>query len=80
MWFCEPLKRLCRIFYLKEVKLGRKDKETFPGKGGFGFIAAENGREVFFHLFTLEVIDFGALEEGNSVESNLEKTPKAFEQ
>jgi len=50
----------------------------FSGKGGIRVHRSGNGREVFFHLSTLEVIDFDALEEGNSVESNLEKTPKAL--
>ena len=43
---------------------------------GFGFISAEDGKEVFFHRSALEGIDFDALEEGNSVEFNVEKGPK----
>ncbi|NIM59564.1 MAG: cold shock domain-containing protein [Candidatus Aminicenantes bacterium] len=43
---------------------------------GFGFISAEDGREVFFHRSALEGIDFDALEEGNSVEFNVERGPK----
>jgi len=43
---------------------------------GFGFISAEDGKEVFFHRSALEGIDFEALEEGNSVEFNVEKGPK----
>ena len=43
---------------------------------GFGFISAEDGSEVFFHLSALEGIDFDALEEGTSVEFDLEKGPK----
>jgi CspA family cold shock protein len=43
---------------------------------GFGFISAEDGREVFFHRSGLEGIDFDALEEGNSVEFEVEKGPK----
>ncbi len=43
---------------------------------GFGFINAEDGREVFFHRSALEGIDFDALEEGNSVEFNVERGPK----
>jgi len=43
---------------------------------GYGFISAEDGREVFFHSSALEEIDFGALEEGNSVEFNVERGPK----
>ena len=43
---------------------------------GFGFISAEDGREVFFHRSALEEADFDALEEGNSVEFDVEKGPK----
>jgi CspA family cold shock protein len=43
---------------------------------GFGFISAEDGREVFFHRSALEGENFDALEEGNSVEFNVERGPK----
>jgi CspA family cold shock protein len=43
---------------------------------GFGFISAEDGREIFFHRSAFEGADFDALEEGNSVEFNVEKGPK----
>jgi CspA family cold shock protein len=43
---------------------------------GFGFISAEDGREVFFHRTALEGGNFDALEEGNSVELNAERGPK----
>jgi CspA family cold shock protein len=43
---------------------------------GFGFISAEDEREIFFHRSVLEGIDFDALEEGNSVEFNVERGPK----
>ncbi len=43
---------------------------------GFGFISAQDGREIFFHRSALEGIDFDALEEGNSVEFNVERGPK----
>ena len=43
---------------------------------GFGFISAEDGREIFFHRSALEGVDFEALEEGNSVEFNVERGPK----
>jgi CspA family cold shock protein len=43
---------------------------------GFGFISVEDGREVFFHRSALEEIDFDTLEEGNSVEFNVERGPK----
>ncbi|MFQ5842224.1 MAG: cold-shock protein [Thermodesulfobacteriota bacterium] len=43
---------------------------------GFGFISAEDGREIFFHRSALEGIDFDTLEESNSVEFNVERGPK----
>jgi len=42
----------------------------------FGFISAENGKEVFFHQSDLEGIDFDALETGNNVEFNVEQGSK----
>jgi CspA family cold shock protein len=44
----------------------------------FGFIIAEDGKEVFFHRSALEGIDFDALDEGNSVEFEVEKGPKGL--
>ena len=43
---------------------------------GFGFISAEDEREIFFHRSALEGENFDALEEGNSVEFDVEKGPK----
>jgi CspA family cold shock protein len=43
---------------------------------GFGFISAEDGREIFFHRSALEGTDFDALEEGHSVEFTVERGPK----
>jgi len=45
---------------------------------GFGFISAEDGKEIFFHRSALEGIEFDALEEGNSVEFNVERGPKGL--
>ena len=45
---------------------------------GFGFISAEDGKEVFFHRSSLEGIDFETLEEGNNVEFNSESGPKGL--
>jgi CspA family cold shock protein len=44
----------------------------------FGFISAEDGREVFFHRSALEGIDFDALEEGTAVEFDVESGPKGL--
>lgn len=43
---------------------------------GFGFITAEDGKEVFFHRSALEGENFDALEEDASVEFDLEEGPK----
>lgn len=43
---------------------------------GFGFIVAEDEKEVFFHRSAIEGVDFDTLEEGDSVEFNLEQGPK----
>ena len=52
-----------------------KIKKIIRGRD-YGFIEAEDGQEVFFHRSALGGIDFVALEEGNSVEFDLEKGPK----
>ncbi len=41
---------------------------------GFGFIAAEDGKEIFFHRSS--VADFDSLEEGDAVEFDVEDSPK----
>jgi len=43
---------------------------------GFGFITAEDGKEVFFHRSALAGEDYDSLEEGSSVEFDLETGPK----
>jgi CspA family cold shock protein len=47
---------------------------------GFGFIAAEDGREIFFHRSELQNVDFDKLEQGDQLEFNVtkgDKGPKA---
>ena len=43
---------------------------------GFGFIVAEDGKEVFFHRTALAGGDFDSLVEGTGVEFDLESGPK----
>ena len=43
---------------------------------GFGFITAEDGKDVFFHRSALAGENFDTLEEGTSVEFDLERGPK----
>jgi len=48
-----------------------KIKRLIRGRG-FGFITAEDGSEVFFHRSALQGMNFDTLEEGDSVEFDLE--------
>ena len=43
---------------------------------GFGFIDDTDGREIFFHQSGLVDIEFDALNEGQEVEFEIEKSPK----
>ncbi|MCK4426901.1 MAG: cold shock domain-containing protein [candidate division Zixibacteria bacterium] len=43
---------------------------------GFGFIAAEDGREIFFHQSELQNVDFDALMEGDQLEFDVVKGQK----
>ena len=45
---------------------------------GFGFIIVEGGKDVFFHRSAIAGGDFDALEEGTSVEFDLEEGPKGL--
>ncbi len=46
---------------------------------GFGFIVGEDSKDIFFHRSALAGEGFDALEEGTSVEFDLERGPKGFE-
>jgi CspA family cold shock protein len=43
---------------------------------GFGFITAEDGKEIFFHRSSLAGINFDSLTEGSGVEFDTEQGPK----
>ncbi len=40
---------------------------------GYGFIRAEDGREIFFHMSGLQGLDIKDLKEGDPVEFDVEK-------
>ncbi len=54
------------------VKWFNKDK-------GFGFIAQENGPDVFVHFTAIQANGFRTLEEGQKVEFSIEKLPKGLQ-
>jgi CspA family cold shock protein len=43
---------------------------------GFGFILAEDGREIFFHRSELQNLDFSELQEGDHLEFTVTKGNK----
>ena len=43
---------------------------------GFGFIAGEDGKEIFFHSSACAQEDFDSMEEGINVEFDVEESPK----
>ena len=43
------------------------------GERGFGFIDAVDGREIFFHMSSLQGVDFNDLKEGDQLEFDVEK-------
>ncbi len=45
------------------------------GDRGFGFIAADDGSEIFFHRSSLQGVDIKDLKEGDPVEFDVEKDP-----
>lgn len=50
--------------------------KTLIRNRGFGFISAEDGREIFFHRSGFVKGDFDALNEGDAVEFEVEKGDK----
>lgn len=50
--------------------------KTLIRERGFGFITAEDGREIFFHRTGLVSADFDSLHEGDKVEFEVETGPK----
>ena len=52
-------------------------KQCIRGQG-FGFIATEDGKEIYFHRSVLEGIKYDSLEEGMSVEFDIEQSPRGL--
>lgn len=49
----------------------------FNAKKGYGFICDEDGADVFVHFSALNMEGFKVLEEGDTVEYEVEKGPQA---
>ena len=51
----------------------------FNGSKGYGFIAREDGPDVFVHYSAIQGQGFRNLEEGQSVEFDVEQGPKGLQ-
>ncbi len=51
----------------------------FNGSKGYGFIAREEGEDVFVHFSAIQGQGFRNLEEGQSVEFNIEQGQKGLQ-
>jgi cold shock protein len=51
----------------------------FNGEKGYGFLARENGPDVFVHYSAIEGSGYRTLTEGQTVEFTIEKGPKGLQ-
>lgn len=51
----------------------------FNGEKGFGFIQRSTGEDVFVHYTAIKATGYRALNEGDTVEFDVEKGPKGFQ-
>jgi len=51
----------------------------FNGDKGYGFLAQDNGADVFVHYSAIQGDGFRSLNEGQKVEFSIEKGPKGFQ-
>jgi len=81
----EQVKHLNNIFF-HLPQGGKKMSERvigtvkwFNGSKGYGFLARENGPDVFVHYSAIQGDGYRNLEEGQKVEFSIEKGPKGLQ-
>jgi len=73
----QPGPRRCR-----DMERGTMERGTvvwFNDAKGYGFIARQNGEEVFVHYSAINSSGFKSLQEGQAVQFTLEKVPKGWQ-
>ena len=68
-------------FFIAEAKKGGEgmDKGTvkwFSNQKGYGFITAENGKEIFVHHSSINSEGYKTLQQGQAVEFEIVQSPK----
>ena len=63
------------VSYIIEVSMQGTIKRVVRDRG-YGFIRSTDGQEVFFHLNSLQQMDFDSLQEGATVEFEVEQSEK----
>jgi len=53
--------------------------KLFNSTKGYGFLARENGPDVFVHFSAIQSTGYRTLEEGQKVEFTIEKGPKGLQ-
>ena len=51
----------------------------FNGEKGYGFLAQENGPDVFVHFTAIQTTGYRTLTEGQTVEFSIEQGPKGLQ-
>jgi CspA family cold shock protein len=60
----------------KEVYFMKGTVKWFNAEKGFGFIVSEEGEDVFVHFSAIQTDGYKTLEEGQSVEFEIEQSPR----
>ena len=63
----------------EQLSMPRGTVKWFNETKGFGFIAQENGDDVFVHHTAIQMTGFRTLNEGDVVEFEIVKGPKGFQ-